>query len=125
LSVVASPRGANLFQIDQPPEESNVEQAIGWIESMEQRARQMATKGPITVFGTSIAATWLTATIGADNVLSYVDEDVARHGNRHLGKPVIAPRDVPRGTPVFICLSPGLAQAVAKRMNAAGLNCVI
>jgi SAM-dependent methyltransferase len=125
LSVVAVDQKASKLPDLPDPEKLNVEQSLAWIESVAARARTLATHGPIAVFGTSIAATWLIATIGAESVSCFVDEDTARQGNRHFGKPILAPTEVPRGTSVFICLSPGLAEAVAKRMTAAGLTCVV
>lgn len=126
LSVVAIRDGSDIQSVDAAPhEDSGVVQSIGWIEGVSRRAVDLAAKGPLAVFGTSIAATWLTATIGADKVSFYVDEDSSRQGRKHFGKPIIAPGDVPQGMPVFICLSPALADSVARRMRAAGLNCII
>ena len=126
LSVIATVGASeDISPVEPVYEDNDVEQAIGWIESIAARASTLAAKGPLAIFGTSIAATWLTATIGIDNVSFYVDEDSSRQGRLHFGKPVVAPTDVPRNVPVFICLSPGLAAAVAARMTSAGLTCVV
>lgn len=126
LSVIATVGASrDLPPVEPPYEDNGVEQAIGWIESIAERATALAAKGPLAIFGTSIAATWLTATISSGNVSFYVDEDSSRQGRLHFGKPIVAPADVPRNVPVFICLSPGLAAAVAARMTSAGLTCVV
>lgn len=102
-----------------------LDDALAWLDGVAGRARDRAAKGPLAVFGTSIAATWLTATIGAGNVAFYVDEDSSRQGRSHFGKPIVAPPEVPRDMPVFVCLSPALAANVAERMRAAGLTCIV
>lgn len=106
-------------------EDHGVAEDLAWLDGIARRAVEHAAKRPLAVFGTSIAATWLTATIGAENVAFYVDEDSSRQGRSHFGRPIVAPEEVPRDTPVFICLSPALAAKVAGRMSAAGLSCIV
>lgn len=126
LSVIAVRDPAPTATEARPQREENaVDDALAWLDGVALRARDHAAKGPIAVFGTSIAATWLTATIGAENVAFYVDEDSSRQGREHFGRRIVAPGEVPRGLPVFICLSPALAANVAERMRAAGLTCIV
>jgi 2-polyprenyl-3-methyl-5-hydroxy-6-metoxy-1,4-benzoquinol methylase len=126
LSVIAARDPAALATEASPQREENaVDDALAWLDAVARRARDHAAKGPLAVFGTSIAATWLTATIGVENVAFYVDEDSSRQGREHFGRRIVAPGEVPRGLPVFICLSPSLAANVAQRMSAAGLTCIV
>lgn len=126
LSVIAVKDPSQPAAVAAPQYEANgVDQALAWLDGIARRAMEQAAKGPIAVFGTSIAATWLTATIGVENVALYVDEDPSRQGRSHFGKPIVAPDGVPRGMSVFISLSPALAANVADRMRAAGLTCIV
>jgi SAM-dependent methyltransferase len=126
LSVIAAKNPSHVSTAADPQrEENDVAGALAWLDGIARRAKDHAAKSPIAVFGTSIAATWLTATIGVENVAFYVDEDSSRQGRSHFGKRIVAPGDVPHGMPVFICLSPALAANVAQRMSAVGLTCIV
>jgi SAM-dependent methyltransferase len=126
LSVIAArDPSADPVAANPQREEIGVDQALAWLDGVAHRALEHTAKGPLAVFGTSIAATWLTATIGIEKVAFYVDEDASRQGRSHFGKPIVAPGTVPRGVPVFICLSPALARSVADRMSAIGLTCIV
>lgn len=71
------------------------------------------------LFGTAIAATWLDAqTSGAARF--FVDEDPHRIGRTHLGRPIVAPAEVPRGATVFVALPGRLAGTVAQRLHQTG-----
>jgi len=68
------------------------------------------------IFGTSIAATWLTAELG--NAPSFfVDEDVNRIGHLHLGAPIVSPAHVPAGSTVFVAQPTPIARLIADRLQ--------
>jgi SAM-dependent methyltransferase len=120
LSVIAS-AAAEPLQVHEA-DDAGVDRAIAWVDGVSERASRQAAKGPIAVFGTSIAATWLTAELGSENISMYVDEDPARQGRDHFGRPIVAPAGVAREVTVFVCLAPGLAETVAERLSAQGLH---
>lgn len=68
------------------------------------------------LFGTAIAATWLDSQ--TDRAAQFfVDEDFHRAGKTHLGRPILAPADVPPGATVFVALPSALAGRVAERLR--------
>ncbi len=92
--------------------------AVDWLLETRDAARRVARQAgrPIAVFGTSIAGTWLTAELG-DAVGLFVDEDAARVGLRHMGRPIVSATQVEPGTDVFISLPTPLARVVASRVR--------
>ncbi len=79
-------------------------------------AKEMASRGPLGVFGTSIAGTWLSRELG-DSVQFFVDEDPGRHGRTLAGKPILAPSAAPDGAQVLIGLAPEVAQLIKPRVD--------
>lgn len=99
--------------------------AIGWLTQILRVAEGAAVgTQPFGLFGTSIAATWLTAALG-DRVIFYLDEDESRQGRSFFGKPILAPRDAPPGSTVFVGLAPIIATVVARRLEAYGIKVVM
>lgn len=90
---------------------------VAWLNDQVDAAGSLATRSEsFGVFGTSISATWLDGSI--DNGASFfVDEDPQRKGREHMGRPVLAPGDVPAGADVYMPLVPAIARAVAGRLN--------
>jgi 2-polyprenyl-3-methyl-5-hydroxy-6-metoxy-1,4-benzoquinol methylase len=90
---------------------------IAWLTAVLGEATQAASGAMcFALFGTSIAATWLFASLGA-RVDFFVDEDPARVGGRHLGRPVLRPSEVPAGTSVYLALVPAIAARVRQRLS--------
>jgi SAM-dependent methyltransferase len=94
---------------------------VAWLRAMVARAGQLEREdGPLGIFGTSIAATWLGSQLG-ERVSFFVDEDESRVGKKHLGRPIVRPQEVPAGANVYVALSPAIAGMIAARH--AGLPC--
>lgn len=89
---------------------------IAWLERMAEAARAASDGGRIGIFGSAIAGTWLAALL-EDRVDFFVDEDKARVGRRHMGKPILSPADVPPDTPIFIGLIPVTAMRIHERLR--------
>jgi SAM-dependent methyltransferase len=89
---------------------------IAWlgrlVEGAEQASRAAAHFG---LFGSSIAATWLTGILG-DRVKFFVEEDANRIGRTHLGRPILRPSEVPSGSVVYTPLAPQIAARIAARL---------
>jgi hypothetical protein len=90
----------------------------GWqrLPEIAAKVRALARLSSFGLFGTAVAATWLDAEIdGAANF--FVDEDLNRAGRTHLGRPILAPVEVPRGASVFVALPELYARKVARRLD--------
>lgn len=75
----------------------------------------------VTLFGTSIAATWLADVLG-DRVVGFVDEDPARIGRALRGLPVMHPAQVPVGADVLLLLPSAIASQVKARLDRPGVR---
>jgi len=90
----------------------------GWefLKGVAAQARHVSEQGNFGIFGTSIAATWLDAQLGGKTSY-FVDEDPDRIGRQHLGRMILAPKDIPSGGHLFIPLPVALAGQVAARIG--------
>jgi hypothetical protein len=70
------------------------------------------------IFGTAIAATWLDAQTGHP-ARFFVDEDPNRVGKQHMGRPILAPSDLPEDATVFVALPAVVGDRVAARLRSA------
>jgi SAM-dependent methyltransferase len=123
ISVVASLPGAATAGDDsaaqRPPQVDSrrlVQRHVGWLSQLVDDARFLAAQGPLGIFGTSIAGTWIAAQLG-DAVSFFVDEDASRIGSRHLGRPILAGGEAPAHSNVLIVLPPQLAARVQDRLQ--------
>lgn len=71
-------------------------------------------KNNISVFGSSIAATWISSQF-IDRIDAFIDEDLNRVGKNHLGKPIISPSETKIGSVVYLALSSRLYNLVKKK----------
>ena len=93
---------------------------VAWLQAQTESARAIARgSAHFGIFGTSISATWLAGALG-DDVEFFVDEDTARIGRLHLGKPIVAPGAAPIDGDIYIPLIPQTARRVAERLNCDG-----
>lgn len=99
---------------------AKVEAAVSWLRAMLAHARSHA-EGRFGIFGTSVAATWLAAGLG-DAVSFFVDEDPARRGRSHLGRPILRPEEVSREAQVYLAFPAETARAIAGRLSGLGLR---
>lgn len=124
LSVVARPVRAAL-PVSPPTDvaaaRARIATCLAWLRGTADRLRSLGKDGPLGLFGTSIAGTWLAAEVG-DRVAFFVDEDPGRAGRTYLGKPVYAPADVPPGSRVFVGLPPAVAAGICARLSRAGVE---
>lgn len=117
ISLLATPH-------QQPPElvreESRLAVArtkndVAWLNHMLRHARESVTSN-FGIFGTSVAATWLAS--GLDNVVGFfVDEDPAREGHTHMGKPILKPTEVPANAVVYLAFLHEVSAAIAGRLS--------
>lgn len=91
---------------------------LDYLQSLLNLAKSVS--GPIGIFGTSIAGTWLAGSV-QDQVAFFVDEDPNRIGRYYLNKPIVAPDEIKDGSRVLIPLPPAISINVANRLS--HLNC--
>jgi SAM-dependent methyltransferase len=96
---------------------------LAWIDGLLVQAKALADRGPIGIFGSSIAGTWLGSQLGS-RLAFFVDEDDDRVGRTNLGVPILHPSEVSNDTEVLLALEPILARSVGSRLVGAGLNVV-
>lgn len=87
---------------------------ISWLQSLLGQAE--ATSGVCGIFGTSISATWLAASLD-DRASFFVDEDRNRIGRTHMDRPIFAPTKAPDSAPIFMPLRADIASAIARRFE--------
>jgi hypothetical protein len=87
---------------------------IAWLKNLLQQGQ--AIEGTVGIFGTSIAATWLAASLG-DKVTFFVDEDRNRIGLSHMSRPIYDPAHAPKGSQIVVPMRVDIAVAIAKRFE--------
>jgi hypothetical protein len=87
---------------------------ITWLQKLLQKGKEV--EGKIGIFGTSIGATWLAASLG-DKVLFFVDEDRNRAGHRHISRPIYDPLSAPAGGLILVPMRADIATAIARRVG--------
>lgn len=118
LVMIGRAGGAGLAtrRADPVAAEERVRGYLASLATVTKVAKEMASRGPLGVFGTSIAGTWLSRELG-DTVQFFVDEDPGRHGRTLAGKPILPPADAPDGAQVVIGLAPEVAQLIKPRVE--------
>jgi SAM-dependent methyltransferase len=100
---------------------ARVATSLAWLGETADRLRSLGTGGPVGLFGTSIAGTWLAAEAG-NHFSFFVDEDPHRAGRTYLGKAVHSPAEIPQGSSVFIGMPPAVAAGICARLARAGVE---
>jgi len=89
-----------------------------WLRGLLDRAAaHRSARSAFGLFGSSIAASWTAANLPSPPDF-FVDEDDARIGRTHMGRPILSPVRVPAEATVFVALPPGPADAVMRRLSA-------
>lgn len=94
----------------------DLDRQLEWLQSFAERCGSAASARPFGIFGTSIAAAWLTGQAGM-TVDFFLDEDTNRIGRTFMGRPIMAPTMRPQGSTVYIGLQPAVASAVSARLD--------
>ena len=91
-----------------------VKSNIAWLQDLFQKGKEI--KGKVGIFGTSISATWLAASLG-DKVSFFVDEDENRVGHTHMNCPILKPDSVTANSTILLPMRSDIAVAIAKRLG--------
>jgi len=89
---------------------------LEWLTALAKDTRALAAAGPLGIFGTSIAATWLQGELGG-RAAFFVDEDPSRPGQSFMGRTILRPADAPAGCRVMLALPAAQAADVRARLN--------
>jgi SAM-dependent methyltransferase len=115
LSVLAARAASAQAEPTLPVGQATASGAVRWLHGLLDLAA--AQPGPLGIFGTSIAASWLAAQLGT-RAAFFIDEDPDRVGNRHLGLPILAPSAAAADAVVMLPFPPAMARAIAARWPA-------
>ena len=113
---VPAPQAAAPERDDSRELRLKVENEVAWLGSLFEHARESAAGNRFGIFGTSVAATWLTAGLGND-VEFFVDEDPAREGRTHLGRPILRPDQIPADAVVYLAFVPEVSELIRGRLG--------
>jgi SAM-dependent methyltransferase len=94
---------------------------MAWLDGVVALAKDLAASGPLGLFGTSIAATWLFQEL-AGQIAFFIDEDRHRAGRKYMDRPVYLPSEGPSDAAVLVALPPDLAELVKARLESQSLN---
>jgi len=117
ISLVARPGGSAAVPAGHA--EAGALEGLQWLLGVRDAARAVRDAqggGAFGLFGSSIAATWLSAEL-AGAAAFFVDEDPSRRGSQFAGRPILAPDQVAPGSRVFIGVGGGLAPKIAARLT--------
>jgi 2-polyprenyl-3-methyl-5-hydroxy-6-metoxy-1,4-benzoquinol methylase len=119
ISLVAEPclDGTSGVSPDVDPvrERIDAEAAVDWLRRTVVLAREGVTRGPLALFGTSIAANWLFQELDGQ-VQCFVDEDRRLTGCQHLGREILHPRKLQGGMTLFMALPSVLSRPIMDRL---------
>jgi 2-polyprenyl-3-methyl-5-hydroxy-6-metoxy-1,4-benzoquinol methylase len=115
LLAVADPQAPEPAHDDPRQTIFKIEGEVAWLHNMLGHARKFSGSSRFGIFGTSVAATWLASGLG-DTVEFFVDEDPARDGRLHLGRPILRPAQVPPGAVVYLAFVQEVSSAISRRL---------
>lgn len=91
-------------------------QSADWLNITSKKVHQAALSTNFGVFGTAIAGTWLGNMLG-DRLKFFVDEDLAKIGKYHLGKPIVLPKDLKECDDVYLAFPYHIADSIRNRLQ--------
>ena len=122
LTALARPRDARAAKIILAAPKVAVETVrlavaarMNWLQDVRNAASEAAKCGPLGLFGTAIAATWLAQSLR--DVAFFVDENPSRQGRPHLGRPVCSPTEAPIGSAIFLPFPRPMAESIKARLG--------
>jgi SAM-dependent methyltransferase len=98
------------------------EKNLGLLKRMSDEAQREAKKEKLVVFGSSLGAAWIHG-ITRGRVKTFLDEDRARHGRKHLGVPIVRP-GIGQGRGVLVPLAGKTRRWVEKMLKSKGWRIV-
>lgn len=98
------------------------EKNLSLLKRMSDEAQRAAKKEKLVVFGSSLGAAWIHG-ITRGWVETFLDEDRARHGRKHLGVPIVRP-GMGQGRGVLVPLAGKTRRWVEKMLKSKGWRIV-
>ena len=99
--------------------QERLSETIAWLRENLAVASRVAQRGPLGIFGTSIAGTWMYNEM-PHQISFFVDEDPNRINKLFLNRKVYHPKDIPADGQVFIPLPHEIAREISARMKLKG-----
>ena len=99
-----------------------VKSQIIWLQRQLHQGQEV--EGMVGIFGTSISATWIAASLG-DKVGFFVDEDRNRIGRTHMSRPIYDPLHVPENSKIIVPLRMDIAASIAKRFDKLNIQFIL
>jgi SAM-dependent methyltransferase len=94
-----------------------VKRNVNWLHAVVDLATKTASSTKsFGLFGTSISSTWLYGVLH-EKIGFFVDEDKTRIGKIINGRPIVAPKEMPKDGVVFVPLIPAVAEKVISRLS--------
>lgn len=120
LSVVVAQGDGNEGDFRPPASDLRLPHCLEWLDALLERAQSVQdTSSSFGLFGSSIAATWTAANLPRLPDF-FVDEDPARIGRTHMGRPILHPSRVAADSDVFVSLPEASSESV--RCRHIGMN---
>ena len=94
------------------------EKNLGFLGRMSDGAKREAKKENLVVFGSSLGAAWIYG-ITRGRIKTFLDEDPARQGRKHLGIPIVRP-GIGQGRGVLVPLAGKTREWVEKMLKSKG-----
>ena len=92
------------------------EKSLRWLHEVVDLVKTISKDKPRGIWGTAIAATWAYSIMNSE-VDFFVDEDIHRIGQQHLGRPIYSPNSAPQDSHIFIALTPEIAKNIFNRWS--------
>lgn len=111
-------RKRDLKQVSQPSRfelPAKLGDTINFLVKCVDIADDLVKRGLTGIFGTAIAGTWIAGKV-KDQIRFFVDEDKARIGRQHLGKPIISVHELTENDLVYICMEPVSSGNIKRRL---------
>ena len=94
--------------------QKSAEMHLGWLKASLNQGQRI--EGQVGVFGTSIAGTWLAASL-KDKVSFFVDEDSGRVGRKHFDRIIYGPENAPHDVSILVPLRADIANSIISRLK--------
>lgn len=89
--------------------------SLEWLHNIVNLVKLLPKDKPRGIWGTAIAATWIASVMGDVNF--FVDEDRYRIGKKHMDRLIHSPDSAPKGSHIFIALTPEIAHSIVNRWS--------
>ncbi len=127
ITVLAKPAFIPEYNSPDQPESKHtdpiISQHMNYLLHMIEDIQHLEQQGPFAIFGSAIAASWLSHY--TKNFICFVDEDSNTWGNTLYNKSILPIDQVPQGIPIYIGLPMSIAKEIQKRYAHTGRSLIL